>query len=764
MSQSRDPRMCDKLHAYELGLLAGDELDTFETHLLECDQCRQEALAFEQTTNLLKSEDGVGELARELDPSVTTPDEAAATAAKPRRGAIYRIVVGVAAVLVILLLKPWTLEFRPDQTATAAEDRILTYCLPGSPADSAAMDLSTVIGNLLITDLSQSRFVRVVSGTRLEGVLRELGRGDTTKLSETLLIEAARETQSRWALLASLQTAGTDRYLTAQLIEVSSGDVISSARWREDGGDLISLVDSATVFARSNLILPTEAKDEFDPAVADVTTHSAEAYRHYLRGLDYYGKLYFIDAERCFFEALKYDSTFAMAYFCLAYTTDPAYNDKAMQYSDGATRAERLYIRSYEAQRSGDYDRCAAILENLVAEYPEEKVAWMELASMAETRGDYGESVRLLRQALAVDSLYKDAYYMLAPALSRTGDFEAALEAADTYIRLVPEEPNPYVIKGRVLAANGRPGEAISYFEQAIAIKRDFLGYDPLRTLGRLLVFAGETEQARALFREAATNGSPAVRTIARVEAASVDFYRGDLSACLAAIDEALTADSAARANGEAVGPSSLIWFARSRVLAEAGEFKQAVAAMTTAIDQAETEFPNDRSVYRGYYAYHLAQAGEFETARKVADSLGALSNPTVRELATRDQALGLIAFVQNDYSAAAEHLAKLIGTPMEGFAARYFLGRAYLETGQTEQAADMLEQAMTNHLSSFRLVHGLWAADAHYRLGLAYEELGKTEEAAGQYRLLVEAWSQCSAVLRPLVRDAEERQARLTS
>ena len=79
-----------------------------------------------------------------------------------------------------------------------------------------------------------------------------------------------------------------------------------------------------------------------------------EAYTHFLKGREYYEKLYFLDALPYFEKAVEIDSTFAVSYLYLAwtqaslveYSTVDEYFEKAKRFSEKATEKERLYIEA----------------------------------------------------------------------------------------------------------------------------------------------------------------------------------------------------------------------------------------------------------------------------------------------------------------------------------------------------------------------------------------------------------------------------------
>ena len=114
---------------------------------------------------------------------------------------------------------------------------------------------------------------------------------------------------------------------------------------------------------------PDRAKAEPDREVAEVTTKSPEAYRHYLEGVDYLRKVYHSEAEEHFRKALELDSTFAMVYYRLSSIVEAsdqrAMIAKALEYSDKISWREQHYIKSQEALLSADYARAIEELQKI---------------------------------------------------------------------------------------------------------------------------------------------------------------------------------------------------------------------------------------------------------------------------------------------------------------------------------------------------------------------------------------------------------------
>ena len=182
--------------------------------------------------------------------------------------------------------------------------------------------LGEIVTDLLITKLSESQYINVVSSQRLYDILKLLGKEGAKIVDKNVASEVATRAGAKWMLSGKILKVKPRMVITAQLVDVKSGEVKASQDITgEVKEDVFSLVDKLTAALKKDLSLPAQAAKEETPKVANVTTHSQEAYRYYLEGKDYNSKLYYAEAEKSYKKALEYDSTFAMAYLSLSIIT-----------------------------------------------------------------------------------------------------------------------------------------------------------------------------------------------------------------------------------------------------------------------------------------------------------------------------------------------------------------------------------------------------------------------------------------------------------
>ena len=766
MNDCQNKKFFRLLHAYELGLLDNDQREQLELHIMKCEFCQRELKNLSKTILTISSspeiQDTVEKLAKingELTNGKQQSEYKTETNRKiSRRPTVVYAIVAVAAVFLFLILKPWDIEFQTTKEATAQENLLAVMPFENLADKSDIDNLGWVLSNLVITDLSESYYLHVVSEQRLYDIFKLLDLDKGEAISMDIATKISKMSNAKWMLLGSIIQTKPKLVLTVRLFEVSSGDVIMSRRMaaRLDE-DMFSLVDKLTVEVKKCLSLPAEAWTEPDPAVADVTTHSPEAYQAFLKGAECIDKLFFREAYQYYRKAIEYDSTFAKAYWALAYSGDREMLNKAVKYSFKATRKEKLYIKSLQASMSGDIDLAIVYLKELIEFYPDEKIALFELAIFAISQKDYDEAFRLLNETLKIDPLYKMAYNEMLYLYYRIGEFDLAVEWANKYIAMVPSEPNPYDSRGDIFAGHGKLDEAIESYEKAHSIKPDFGNYESLFKLGRLHIYKGNYDRANELFREVVLNGEINNRIMARTYLALVPLYQGHFAEALNILNDGIVADRMDQMQAESA--SLIKYMIKADIFSELGDFQAAESELNKAIEIQESISDSNGIDFRPLQCFLYGIDGNFEMAEKIAVDLRSKDNDTERN--SYWKVMARIEYLRGHFKESIGWLVKLGSEKTIDFEDNYLLGRAYLESGRHGEAAEVFEKMLKDYFVQQRLIGAISAVNTHYYLGLTYDNMGEFEKARQQYKLFTEIW-QNSEPIPASVKHALERLAYL--
>jgi serine/threonine protein kinase/tetratricopeptide (TPR) repeat protein len=665
-----------------------------------------------------------------------------------------------AVALLFLILKPFQVQVVPEKSAMAKENSLAIMYFDNLVDTEDEEKLGEIVTNLLITDLSESEYVNVVSSQRLYDILKLLGREGEKKIGREVATQVATKAGARWMLLGNILRVEPQTVITTQLVDVETGQVKASQRIDgETKEDVFSLVDKLTVEIKNDLSLPAAAQRESDPSVADVTTHSPEAYRYYLEGLDYASKYYSTEAERSFRKALEFDSTFAMAYLQVSMGWPGDWEEmlaKAGEYSDNVTHREKCYIKVQQAYVSDYETQYVKELKKLVKRYPEEKDASLRLGEYYHDCGEFEEAIPYLNKAIEIDPLYKLPYNVLAYTYHELGDFDKSILAMDKYISLAPDEANPYDSRAELYAWNGKLDQAIESYQKALEIKPDY--EMSLAKLGHLHLFKREYAKAESCYQVIASHSDKWSRSWGRLMLAFIPAYQGKFETALKILDDGIAADRMEQTEENAAGK----YYSKAHICAAQRDLRSALKEVEKGMEIYKRFYP-ERALYPPpIQARLLAENGDFERAQEVALALKRnIEEKDETQMDTYWQLLGNMELAKGDAKTAVTYLEKATKETMWwSFNDRFFLARAYLGSGRLGEAVAQLERGLRSYDYS-RLRLPIWAVKAHYLLGLAYEKSGWNKKAIEQYEEFLEIWKDADLGI-PEVEDATQRLARL--
>ena len=660
-------------------------------------------------------------------------------------------------VLLFLILKPFKFEVVPDKRVIAKENSLAIMYFENLVNKEDTERLGEIVTNLLITDLSESEYMRVVSSQRLYDILKLLGREGEKKIDREVATQVATKAGARWMLLGNILQVKPRTVITTQLVDVESGQVQASQRITgEMKEEIFSLVDKLTIEIKKDLSLPTPAQKEKDRSVADVTTHSPEAYRYYLEGIDYEYKYYFTEAVKSYRKALEIDSTFAMAYYRLAaFYGSKELLTKAVKYSNNVSQKEKHYIKSLEALISKHYAQAIAELKKIVERYPDEKEAFLRLG---EYYRDYldepEEAIRQYNKILEIDPLYKEVYNELAFVYVFIDDFEKSIWAINEYISLAPHEPKGYSNRGDIYVKNGKTDQAIESYKKALEIKPDF--DVSLERLGNIYLLKREYARAESCYKALCSSTDKGNRAEGRLYLAFIPLYQGKFKDALQVLDDGIAADRM-----EQVETWENLYKHRHKANIW-GEINldSALKNYEEFMELHSRQSPDPGLHTRSSYVYFLAKKGDFEKAQEVANVLK-------KQIDKKDQtlmfyywyAVGWIELLKGNLKTSVANFQKVVRVA-PFFPFWVALAEAYLASDMLGEAVAELEKALSVY-DGTRAFNTIRAVKAYYLLGLAYEKSGWNKKAIEQYDEFLDIWKNADPGI-PEVADAKERLKRL--
>src|SRR3989440_1175678 len=328
--------------------------------------------------------------------------------------------------------------------------------------------------------------------------------------------QAGREMSVSAVLSAGFLRAGDRIRVTAQLVDVDSGDLLWSDRIDADATDIINVQDTITqeICDGLRLELTSDEKDQLERA----KTANAEAYEAYLRGRDALGRfIYHTIARKDIDEAIEHferaaylDPSFALAHSALgkAYsnrvikgTGEPGDYDAAMEAFDKALaidpnllEARRHTVLIYLSR--GEKPRAREMAEQLAREAPNDPGVHFARSVVARLDGNYEKALRSFERMARLNPAERVvASYNRARIFLYQGRYDEALAELDQGAVLEPDHPLIKAFRAQVLFYRGEHVKAAEILEQVLEQQPQLDGIRPIYS--GFLSALGFNEEAR---------------------------------------------------------------------------------------------------------------------------------------------------------------------------------------------------------------------------------------------------------------------------
>ena len=430
-----------------------------------------------------------------------------------------------------------------------------------------------------------------------------------------------------------------------------------------------------------------------------VTTSSEEARKEFLQGRELQEKLQIQDSIQHFDKAISLDANFALAELSRANVspTGKEFFDhlkKAVALADKASNGEKLLILGTEAGANGNAAKQKELLDQLVAAYPNDERAHLNLGGYYFGQQDFLQAIDHYKKATELAPTYSGAFNILGYAYRQTGDNASAETAFKKYIELIPNDPNPYDSLAELYLKMGRFDESIVQYRKALAIDPNF--NNSYQGIAAALMYQGKPDEASAELQKITDKArSDAERRTALFALTVVDADSGKLDAALAEVDKQYALGEKTNDVAGMTGDLQL----KGNILLELGKADDAKAAYERLLKMTEDsslsqEIKDNAKLFHHYNLTRVALAKkDMATAKTEADAFNkgtaSLKNPFQTKQA--HELLGMIALEAKDYDAA---LSELQQSNQQNPYDLYRLCQAYQGKGDKAKAKEFCTKA----------------------------------------------------------------------
>ena len=328
--------------------------------------------------------------------------------------------------------------------------------------------------------------------------------------------QAGQEMQVNAVLSAGFLCSGGRMRVTAQLLDVASGEILWSDRIDSNSDDIFNLQDLIAHRVLQGLELELSSKEQ--ERLDKKATENPEAYEEYLRGRDNFGRFVFrtLAAEDCdaaienLKKAVELDPNFALAYSglgaCYAnrvfkgmggtedYDRAEAAFSHAIKIDPNVVEARVLMAFIYLSR--GEKKKARAELALLQKQFPNDGALHFAKASLHRLDGEYDKALKSWDRLERLDPAARViASYNRARIHAYRGDNERALAELDRGALIEPNHPLIKTFRARILFYHGEINRAIATMREVLDENPHLEGMRPILSL--MLAAKGETEEAR---------------------------------------------------------------------------------------------------------------------------------------------------------------------------------------------------------------------------------------------------------------------------
>jgi TolB-like protein/Tfp pilus assembly protein PilF len=351
--------------------------------------------------------------------------------------------------------------------ADTAAPSIAVLPFANMSADESSAYFSDGLADTLLHMLAQIREIRVAARTS-SFQFRDQNT-NITKIAEALNVGTILE--------GSVQKAGNQIRVTAQLIEADTGYHLWSGNYDRSLDDVFAIQDEIAneVVAALKISLLGESTKK----LSQHETENIEAYTEYLLGINDINEYSFESlrrGEQRFLNAVRLDPNYALAWARLGHlyldmedTGAGARQEMNRKARDAASKALDLDPQSALAiavlgtveLNAGNDDAAADLLRRAVELGPNEPFAHQQLGVLYSSNFQRPEAIAAFEEALVLDPLSTSIHNYLILQHRFARQFDQAEEYLANLLEIAPESPLPWYRKSELEFRSGNWAQSI---------------------------------------------------------------------------------------------------------------------------------------------------------------------------------------------------------------------------------------------------------------------------------------------------------------
>jgi serine/threonine protein kinase/Tfp pilus assembly protein PilF len=683
---------------------------------------------------------------------------------------IPTLVVIAALITLVFVWHPWSQkETFPVSSVPKDKPSLAILYFQNNTGDENLDIWKDGLSRMLIADLSQSKFIRVVPDDQLYGILNQLNLLQATNYSTQDLKEVASRSKATHLLKGILTKSGDSFRINATLQEASSMEIIDSANVDGKGeGSLHSMVDDLTIKVKESFELtPEEIAGDFDKNLAQITTSSPEAFKYYTEGVKLRNQGRRRESIPLFERAISLDPNFAMAYrhLALAYGAlglapkRNEYLEKAMALKDRLSEKERYVIEgTYYYASEETYDKALTAYQKLLELYPDDTFVLGNVGVSYFNLDQREDAIPYYEKAIKAGLEFAPAYTQLASCYRSIGENDKVKDVFDYYLENIGD--NTLIHWG--LAHHYR---LIGEYNLSLAEAEKALALDPTHILSfttQALVYRNQNDLKKAenTYWKLMELTEPRARYEGRNGLCSLDLLWGKYEKAKSWLNSGINSAREMNVKWPESEWHSDLAYIHIQTDNPKHALRECEEARESAMQASAASLRHQRiAMWRKGLALLANQS--LAEARNTADELKELieSGPRIKEIRLYYHLMGRIELEMGNYSSAIDLFQQALSLYPDIEEYIDSLALAYHKAGDLKKAREQYEKLIS--LTPGGLWYGDLYSKAFYMLGKIHEKNGDTVKAIENYEKFLDLWKDADPGL-PEVDDARTRLAAL--
>ncbi len=632
------------------------------------------------------------------------------------------------------------------------------------------------LSDLLIADLTQSKYIRVISGDRLFNILGQLNLLEAISYSSEDLRKVASRGRVNHILQGNLTKAGENFRINITLQEATTGDLIGSESVDGKGeASILSMVDELTTIIKANFKLSAEQiAGDIDKKVGNITTSSPEALKYYVEGLKYFNNAEFRKSVQSFEKAVSIDPEFALAYRKMANAYGglgygakrQEYMKKAFALTDRVSERERYQIEgTFYMRTEKTYDKAIEAYNKLLELYPDDVLGNSNLGALYGHIEEWDKAIE--HTGVDIENRVEGfvSYYNSAGYYAAKGMYDKAKEVLELYLTDFSDQALIRQRLALIYLAQGKYDLAHVEVDRAISLDPTFHGY--LRAKGDIYLIQGDLAKAEKEYEKLFELEEKTAHLGGRNRLIALNLAKGKFAEAKNEAIEGIRLAGELDEKGWKAGFHLILGYTHL----SSGQPEKALEECDKALSAAlkSERFGGQRNALH-LKGSILLEMSALDEAQRAANELKELIEKGMnrKEIRYYHHLMGRIQLERENFSGAIENLKKAISLlPNQREPGSHHalfiesLALAFYRSGDLEKAEEQHKKIIS--LTSGRFGYGDIFAKSFHMLGKIYEQKGWEGKAIEQYEKFLDLWQDADPGI-PEIEDAKKRLAGLKS